>query len=154
MTGGRIGKIKKFLEDSDEDFCLTYGDGISDVNISKLIKFHNKQKLLATVLAVRPPARFGSLTIKNKKVTSFEEKNKNSESLINGGFFVLSKKIFKFIKKSSTIFEQYPLKKIASLGQLGSYYHAGFWMPMDTLRDKKIIEKYIRENKKKLKIWI
>ena len=154
MTGGRIGKIKKFLKDCDEDFCLTYGDGLSDVNISKLIKFHNKQKLLATVLAVRPPARFGSLTIKNKKVTSFEEKNQNSESLINGGFFVLSKKIFKFIKKSSTIFEQYPLKKIASLGQLGSYYHAGFWMPMDTLRDKKIIEKYIRENKKKLKIWI
>jgi glucose-1-phosphate cytidylyltransferase len=153
MTGGRIHKIKKFLDDSDS-FCLTYGDGISDVNISKLIKFHYKQKLLATVLSVRPPARFGSLTIKNRKVIKFEEKNRNSESLINGGFFVLSKKIFKFIKKSSIILEQYPLKKIASLRQLSSYYHSGFWMPMDTLRDKNIIEKYLRMNKKKLKIWI
>lgn len=153
MTGGRVSKIKKFL-DSVDTFCLTYGDGISDVNISKLIKFHDKQKTLATVLSVRPPARFGSLKIKNNMVTKFEEKNQNSESLINGGFFVLSKKIFKFIKKSSTVFEKYPLKKLASLGQLGSYYHSGFWMPMDTLRDKKIIENYLRKNKTKKKIWI
>jgi glucose-1-phosphate cytidylyltransferase len=153
MTGGRIAKIKKYLDISDENFCLTYGDGISDINISKLIKFHNKQKLLATVLAVRPPSRFGSLTIKNKKVTNFSEKNKNSQSLINGGFFILSKMIFKFIKNSSTVFEEYPLKKLASLGQLGSYYHTGYWMPMDTLREKKLIEKYIKDNKDKLTTW-
>ena len=146
MTGGRIKKIGKFLDKDNDSFYLTYGDGISNINISKLLKFHNKMKLLATVSAVRPPARFGSLIIKNNRVIEFNEKNKNFESLINGGFFVLSKKIIKYIKHNSTIFEQYPLKKLAKQKQLASYFHKGVWFPMDTIRDKKIIKNYMKKN--------
>jgi glucose-1-phosphate cytidylyltransferase len=151
MTGGRIIKIKKFLG-KDEIFCLTYGDGISDVNIKKLIKFHKQNKTYASVLAVKPPPRFGSLEIKNNKVINFSEKNKNMQNHINGGFFVLSNKIFKLIKKSSDVFEQAPLKTLAKNKQLSSFIHKGMWMAMDTLRDKINIEKYMK-SKNKSKIW-
>jgi glucose-1-phosphate cytidylyltransferase len=152
MTGGRINKIKKLLQKEDI-FCLTYGDGISDVNINQLIKFHKKNKTEATILAVKPPPRFGSLEISGNKVINFSEKNINLESYINGGFFVLSNKILKLINKSSDIFEHTPLKTLAKNKQLSSFVYKGLWMAMDTLRDKINIEKYMK-SKNKSKIWL
>jgi glucose-1-phosphate cytidylyltransferase len=152
MTGGRINKIKEFLK-SENIFCLTYGDGISDVNIKKLIEFHKNNKTDATILAVKPPPRFGSLEIKGNKVINFSEKNINMESYINGGFLVLSNKILKLIKKSSDVFEKTTLKTLAKNRQLSSFIYKGLWMAMDTLRDKINIEKYMK-SKNKSKIWL
>lgn len=152
MTGGRIKKVENFLKNEDI-FCLTYGDGISDVNLKKLIKFHKNIKKQATVLAVKPAPRFGTLEIKKNIVVKFSEKNINQENFINGGFFILSNKIFKLIKKSSDIFENVPLKTLAKKKELSSFIHKGLWMPMDTLRDKLLIEKYMKSNKRS-KIWV
>ena len=152
MTGGRINKIKEFLK-SENIFCLTYGDGISDVNIKKLIEFHKNNKTDATILAVKPPPRFGSLEIKGNKVINFSEKNINMESYINGGFLVLSNKILKLIKKSSDVFEKTTLKTLAKNKKLSSFIYKGLWMAMDTLRDKMNIEKYMK-SKNKSKIWL
>ena len=148
MTGGRLKRAKKYLKDED-CFCLTYGDGLSDVNILNQIKFHKSNKKLATVLAVHPPARFGLLKINKKNiVTKFEEKPKNNSDLgwINGGFFVLSGKIFNFIKNDKTIWEREPLETLAKLKQLVSYRHKKFWIAMDTVRDKKEIEMLVNKN--------
>ncbi len=153
MTGGRLKRAKKYLKDED-CFCLTYGDGLSDVNILKLIKFHKSSKKLATVLAVHPPARFGSLKINKRNiVTKFEEKPKDNSDLgwINGGFFVLSSKIFNLIKNDKTIWEREPLETLAKQKQLVSYRHKKFWIAMDTIRDKKEIEKLVN---KKMAPWI
>ena len=152
MTGGRLKRIGNLLSDN-EDFCLTYGDGLSNVNISKLIKFHKKHKKLATVLAVTPPARFGSLVLNKNIVKKFEEKILNSNNWINGGFFVLSKKVLKFIRDDKTIWEQEPLKKIAKNKQLVAYKHKSFWSPMDTLREKIVLSKMWKKNKAPWKIW-
>ena len=148
MTGGRLKRAKKYLKDED-CFCLTYGDGLSDVNILKLIKFHKSNKKLATVLAVHPPARFGSLKINKRNiVTKFEEKPKDNSDLgwINGGFFVLSGKIFNLIKNDKTIWEREPLETLAKQKQLVSYRHKKFWIAMDTIRDKKEIETLVNKN--------
>lgn len=150
MTGGRLKRIGKYLD--DEDFCFTYGDGVSDVNINELIKFHKKQGTIATVTSVQPPGRFGSLNIKGDKIQSFEEKPKGDGTWINGGYFVLSPKVFNYIEGDETIWERDPLQKLAREGQLSSYLHRGFWQPMDTLRDKEYLE-VLWQKKAPWKIW-
>ena len=139
MTGGRLKRMSKYL--GNKTFLMTYGDGLSDVNIKKLIQFHKKKKKLTTLTAVRPPARFGAIKIVNEKVKYFKEKSSLDEGWINGGFFVIEPKVFKFIKDDNTYLERGPLEKIASLGELVAYKHFGFWQCMDTLRDKEILEK-------------
>ncbi len=143
MTGGRIRRLKKYLIKED-NFCLTYGDGVSDVNLKKVIELHLKKNKIATVTAVRPPSRFGALKIKRGNVDQFQEKTTFFDSWINGGFFVFKSKILKFIEKDSTYLEKEPLQKIAKLKEMSAYKHFGFWHPMDTLRDKENLEKYLR----------
>ena len=144
MTGGRLKRLKKFLK--DDHFLMTYGDGISNVNIKKLIQFHRKNKKIATLTAVRPPARFGSIKINGKIVKVFREKSKIDEGWINGGFFVFDPKIFKYIKNDTTFLEKEPLEIISKKKQLIAYKHEGFWQCMDTLRDKYLIEKILKKN--------
>jgi glucose-1-phosphate cytidylyltransferase len=141
MTGGRIKRLKKYL---NENFFLTYGDGLSNVNLDKLVKFHNKKNKLVTVTAVRPPARFGAIKIIKDKVQYFREKNNLDSGWINGGFFVVNPNFLKFIKNDNTFLEQEPLKRITKKHQLVAYKHKGFWQCMDTLRDKEILEKKIK----------
>ena len=153
LTGGRIKRIAPFLKD-EENFCLTYGDGLSDVNISKLIEFHFDHGLLATITAVNPPSRFGALEIDSRhNVTSFQEKPLSLDSLINGGFLVLSSKVLDFIEGDNTSFEKEPLENLSSSNQLKAYKHIGFWQCMDTIRDKKILEEYWNSGKAPWKIW-
>ena len=144
MTGGRLKRLKKYL--NNETFLMTYGDGISDVNIRRLISFHKKNKKIATLTAVRPPARFGSIKIKGNSVKVFREKSKLDEGWINGGFFIFEPKIFKFIKNDLTFLEKEPLEKISKNKQLLAYKHEGFWHCMDTLRDKYLIEKILKRS--------
>tara|TARA_A100001011_G_C14304495_1_gene842443 strand:+ start:2624 stop:3313 length:690 start_codon:yes stop_codon:yes gene_type:complete len=134
MTGGRIKRLKKYL--SNEQFFLTYGDGISNVNIKNLLKFHKKQKKQVTLTAVRPPARFGAIKIRNNFVKYFKEKSHLDEGWINGGFFVMNHTFLKYIKDDSTYLEREPLEKITKKNQLVAYKHRGFWHCMDTKRDK------------------
>ena len=142
MTGGRLKRLSKYLK--KETFLMTYGDGLSNVNIKKLVKFHKKKKKLMTLTAVRPPARFGAIKIINNTVRYFKEKSSLDEGWINGGFFVIEPEIFKYIKNDKTYLERSPLEKIASLKKLTAYKHHGFWQCMDTLRDKEILEKKIK----------
>ena len=144
MTGGRLKKLKKYL---NSDFLLTYGDGLSNVNLDLLVKFHKKRKKIATLTAVRPPARFGSIKIKNNLVSYFKEKNSLDEGWINGGFFVFSSGIFDFIKGSSTYLEREPFEILAKKKQLLAFEHNGFWQCMDTIRDKEILEKSVKKKK-------
>ena len=146
MTGLRIKKLEKFLK-NDDNFCLTYGDGLSDVNIKKLINFHKNHKKIATLSAVRPPARFGKMKIKGNLIVDFREKSQLDEGRINGGFFVLSKKIFSLISgKKNAIFEVDVLPKLAKKNQLCAFKHNGNWQCMDTLREKKILNKHWKKN--------
>ena len=144
MTGGRLKRLKKFL---NEPFLLTYGDGLSDVNLNKLINFHKRNKKLITLTAVRPPARFGAIDIKGKIVKYFREKNLLDTGWINGGFFVIQPEFIDLIKNDKTFLEQEPFQIATKKRQLLAYKHKGFWQCMDTLRDKKILEKKIREKK-------
>jgi len=146
LTGGRIKRMSKFIEEN-ENFMFTYGDGVSNVNIKKLVKFHKKNKNLITVTAVRPPARFGEITIANNQVSSFKEKPQVTEGWINGGFFISNFNFFKFIKGNNTILEREPLEKAAKKKQLYAFKHKGFWKCMDTLRDKDVLEKIYKNNK-------
>lgn len=139
MTGGRLKKVSKFIN-NEENFMFTYGDGLSDINLRKLEKFHKIHRKIATVTAVRPPARFGELTILNNRVSKFLEKPQVSQGWINGGFFIANKKIFKFIKGDKTILEKAPLEKLSKKKQLFAYKHFGFWRCMDTKRDKDYLE--------------
>lgn len=143
MTGGRIKRLKRYL--NNENFLLTYGDGISNVNITKLIKFHKKNKKLATLTAVRPPARFGAIKISRNTVKVFKEKSKIDEGWINGGFFCLSPKIINLIKNDMTFFEKEPLEKLSKKKQLMAFKHEGFWQCIDTKRDKILIEKILKK---------
>ena len=145
MTGGRLKRLEKYLK--NEAFLLTYGDGLSNINIKKLIKFHKNNKAFATLTAVRPPARFGAIKIKGKKVTYFKEKSRLNEGWINGGFFVMEPKIFDFIKSDETFLEKEPLSKLGSKNKLNAFKHNGFWQCMDTIRDKEILEKELKEKK-------
>ena len=153
MTGGRIKRIKNFVSE-DENFFMTYGDGVSNVNIKKLYEFHKKHKKVATVTAVRSPARFGSMKItKNMAVKSFVEKPMKEQGFINGGFFILNKSIFKYLRNDSTIFEDQTLNKLASLGELQAFKHEDFWQPMDTLKDKNFLEYLWANNQAHWKKW-
>jgi len=134
MTGGRIKRIQKYVK--DEPFCLTYGDGVSDVNLDQVLKFHNKEGKIATITAVKPDGRFGVLELNGNNVLSFREKSKDDTGWINGGFMVLEPEVFDYIDNDSTIFEQDPIRNLAKAGQLNAYKHDGFWQCMDTLRDK------------------
>lgn len=137
MTGGRIKRLAEHVGDT---FMCTYGDGLSDVDIKALVEFHNSHDKIATVTAVRPPARFGKLVIENDQVKEFEEKNPLNEGWINGGFFVLDREVFDYIDDDTQPFEREPLTRIAEAGELMAFEHDGFWQPMDTLREKERLE--------------
>jgi glucose-1-phosphate cytidylyltransferase len=151
MTGGRLKRVQKYLE--DEDFCFTYGDGLSDVNITKVVDLHKKAKTFATVTAVKPEGRFGAIEFDDNLVKKFEEKPKGDGSWINGGFFVLSPKTIDYIKDDQSIWEREPMQKLATDGQMSVYFHEGFWQPMDTLREKQLLENLWIEGKAPWKVW-
>lgn len=151
MTGGRLKRVARFIK--DQTFLMTYGDGVSDVNITELIEFHKRHQMLATVTAVKPSGRFGVLDIKNDKVERFEEKPQGDGGYINGGFFVLNKQVVEYIKDDASIWEREPLESIVSAGQLMAYNHDGFWHPMDTLRDKKFLNSLWQDQKAPWKQW-
>lgn len=139
MTGGRLMRIRRFVED-EESFCFTYGDGLANIDISMLIKFHRGHGKIGTITAVVPPGRYGALQLESNSVTSFVEKPRGDGGHINGGFFVLSPKVFDLIADDSTVWEEEPLRELAKQNQLMAYQHNGFWQPMDTLRDKAQLE--------------
>jgi glucose-1-phosphate cytidylyltransferase len=148
MTGGRLKRLTKFL--GDETFMLTYGDGLSNVNLKKLLKFHNINKKMVSMTAVRPPARFGAIKFKGNKVSYFKEKSKLDEGWINGGFFVMEPKFLKLIKDDKTILEREPLETSSKKGELLAYKHYDFWLCMDTKRDKINLEEIIKNKKIKI----
>jgi glucose-1-phosphate cytidylyltransferase len=139
LTGGRIRRILPYVKD-DEAFCLTYGDGVGDVDISKVIALHRSEGRLATVTAMQPPGRFGAMRIEGNQVSGFREKPEGDGAWINGGFFVCSPKVVDYIDGDSTTWEQEPLERLAKEGQLSVHRHGGFWQPMDSLRDKNLLE--------------
>ena len=145
MTGGRLKRLSKYIADN-ENFLFTYGDGVSNINIKKLINFHILNNKLLTVTAVKPPARFGALNINGNIVTYFKEKSQSDEGWINGGFFVFENKIFDYLKSDQTYLEREPLQKISKKSELYAFKHNGFWQCMDTLRDKEILEKKLQKN--------
>jgi glucose-1-phosphate cytidylyltransferase len=152
MTGGRLKRIKKYLD--DEDFLMTYGDGLSDVDLNELVNNHKKSKKLATLTAIQPGGRFGTIETSNENlVTEFREKSKEEGGWINGGFMVLSPKVLDYIEGDQTSFERAPLEKLVSLNQLSAYKHSGFWQCMDTLRDKEVLENLWNQGKAPWKIW-
>ena len=151
MTGGRIKQIEKYLD--DQTFCLTYGDGLSDVNITELIEFHKSQKTFATITAVQPPGRFGTLILEKNKISNFKEKPAGDGKWINGGFFVLEPKVFDYIEGDNTIFERESLEKLSNDNQLSAFKHRGFWFSMDSLRDKNYLEDLWNSNKASWKTW-
>jgi len=150
MTGGRLKRIQDHIDDT---FCATYGDGVSDVDINRLISFHKEKKSLATLTAIHPPERFGVLNLSGDYVTEFHEKHRGESSWINGGFFVFEPKIFDYLQDDSTVLEKTPLETLAKEQQLTSFKHNGFWHPMDTLRDKNHLEKLWASEKAPWKIW-
>ena len=152
MTGGRLLRVAEYIE-NEEAFCFTYGDGLSNVNISELIKFHKSHSLEATLTSVYIPGRFGALDIQGNQVTKFTEKPKGDGGLINGGFFVLSPKVLKRITGDNCIWEQEPLKNLAKDKNLMAFKHEGFWHPMDTLRDMIYLQDLWNEDKAPWKIW-
>ena len=153
MTGGRLKRVREHL--GDETFCFTYGDGLSDVNITELVDFHRRQNLLATVTAVQPEGRFGILAVTpdDHRVSGFREKPHDDGAWINGGFFVLEPAAIDYIADDDTVWEREPMQRLAADGQLCAYPHAGFWHPMDTLRDKEKLEMLWRSGRAPWKIW-
>ncbi len=152
MTGGRLKRVASYLQD-EELFCFTYGDGVSDVDITKLLSFHKSHGKLATVTAVQPPGRYGALQLEDTCVSGFAEKPRGDGGLINGGFFVLSPKCIDLIECDSTAWEGSPLNTLASKGELMAFEHQGFWQPMDTLREKKFLEELWESGKAPWKTW-
>ena len=152
MTGGRLKRVAPYIQD-EETFCLTYGDGVSNVNITELIAFHKAQKVKATLTSTIPPGRFGVLDISGSKVNSFMEKPRGDGAMINGGFFVLSPTVIDYIKDDQTILEREPLERLAKEGNLAAFEHSGFWQPMDTLRDKVLLEELWQSGQAPWKVW-
>jgi glucose-1-phosphate cytidylyltransferase len=153
MTGGRLKRVYDYIKD-DEAFCFTYGDGIGDINITNLIKYHGMHGKLATLTAVRPPGRYGALKIIDDDIVSnFQEKPDGDGSWINGGFFVLSPEVVKYIENDNTTWENEPLVSIATSGQLVAYKHEGFWQPMDTLREKNMLNNLWDSGKAPWRVW-
>lgn len=151
MTGGRLKRVREFLDDGD--FCFTYGDGISDVNIGELIRFHRRVGGIATLTAIQPPGRFGALDMDRQHVTGFQEKPPGDGGRINGGFFVLSPAVFDYIEGDRTVWEREPLETLAKEGRLAAYLHDGFWHPMDTLRDRNTLESLWQSGNPPWKVW-
>jgi len=152
MTGGRLRRVADYVKD-EESFCFTYGDGVSDIDIGATVAFHKKHGKAATLTATFPPGRFGALDIRQGQVMSFKEKPKGDGAMINGGFFVLKPEVLNYLVDDSTIWEQEPLMKLAAEGQLMAYEHAGFWQPMDTLRDKLLLEDLWDKGRAPWKTW-
>ena len=151
MTGGRILRAARYI--GNDPFCFTYGDGVSNVDIRKLIAFHEQQNTLATVTAVQPPGRFGALNIDGTLIRSFEEKPQGDGGWINGGFFVASPKVLDYIDGEDTIWERGPMERLAAEGQLSAHYHHGFWHPMDTMRDKNYLEELWASGAAPWRVW-
>ena len=152
MTGGRLLRVKDYLKD-EELFCFTYGDGVSDVNVAGLIDFHKSTGSVATLTGTFPPGRFGALVTEGNMIKSFKEKPKGDGAIINGGFFVLTPEVFKYIEGDYTTWEQEPLATLAEEGNLAVYKHEGFWQPMDTLRDKNLLTELWESGQAPWKIW-
>ena len=152
MTGGRLKRVARYLKD-EEAFCFTYGDGVSDVDIGAVIDFHKQRQVKATLTAAYPPGRFGALDLDGAQVRSFEEKPKGDGGMINGGFFVLSPSVLDLIDGDATTWEREPLEQLAQAGQLAAYPHTGFWQPMDTLRDKTLLEELWASGQAPWKVW-
>jgi glucose-1-phosphate cytidylyltransferase len=151
MTGGRLKRVRDYL--GDENFFLTYGDGVADIDLGKLLAFHKAHGRLATVTAVLPPGRFGALEVVGERVAAFHEKPAGDGAAINGGFFVLSPKVINYIDDDSTVWEQGPLQRLAREGELHAYRHDGFWQAMDTLRDNKHLEDLWSDGQAPWKVW-
>jgi len=153
MTGGRLKKVKQYI--GDETFCFTYGDGVCDVNIGELVAFHNAQGALATLTAVQPPGRFGAFQLDHdeNRISSFKEKPDGDGAWVNSGFFVLEPGVLEYIADDSTVWEKEPMEKLAAKGQLNAYRHHGFWQPMDTLRDKHVLDDLWESGKALWKVW-
>lgn len=153
MTGGRLKRVREHI--GTETFCLTYGDGVSDVNITELIKFHKEQGTLATLTAVQPPGRFGAIALHEgqTKIESFQEKPEGDGAWINGGYFIVEPDVIDFIAGDDTVWEQEPLTKLAQMDQLSAFKHAGFWQPMDTLRDRNKLEDLWATGSAPWKVW-
>jgi glucose-1-phosphate cytidylyltransferase len=151
MTGGRLKRVSGYI--GAEDFCFTYGDGLSDVDIGRLLEFHHSNDSLATMTAVQPPGRFGSLDVKHSKIVGFKEKPQGDGAWVNGGFFVLSPEVLDYIEGDQTIWERGPIERLAQEGLLSAFNHKGFWQPMDTLRDKIHLEKLWDSGNAPWKVW-
>lgn len=153
MTGGRLRRVRRYI--GDETFCFTYGDGVADIDVCKLVTFHRAQKTLATVTAVQPPGRFGAFTLREgeTKATTFREKPQGDGAWINGGFFVLEPAVIDYIADDSTVWEREPMERLAQEGNMAAYRHTGFWQPMDTLRDKMMLEKLWASGQPPWKLW-
>jgi glucose-1-phosphate cytidylyltransferase len=152
MTGGRLLQVADYLRNEPE-FCMTYGDGVGDVDISALIKFHRTQAIMATLTAAVPPGRFGALEVRGERVGRFVEKPKGDGAAVNGGFFVLSPRVFEYIDGDESVWEREPLERLARDGQLAAFAHGGFWQPMDTLRDKMLLEDLWESGRAPWKVW-
>ena len=152
MTGGRLRRVGDYLKD-EEAFCFTYGDGLGNIDIKSSIEFHKKHRKLATLTATFPPGRFGAIDIVNNKVINFKEKPKGDGAMVNGGFFILSPKVLNLLEGDSTIWEEEPLSNLANAGELMAYKHEGFWLPMDTLRDKQKLQELWETGSAPWKFW-
>ena len=150
MTGGRLKRIQNHIDDT---FCVTYGDGLSNIDINNLVAFHKEKKSIATLMAVHPPERFGVLTLNGDYVSEFHEKHSGESSWVNGGFFVFEPEIFDYLQDDSTILERTPLETLAKENKLTAFRHDGFWHPMDTMREKKYLENLWESQKAPWKIW-
>lgn len=151
MTGGRLNRVRDYI--GDDDFCFTYGDGVADINIAQLIKFHQQSGKLATITATQPPGRFGAISFEGNTVTKFQEKPNGDCAWINGGYFVLSPKVIDLINGDETIWEKEPLERLTAKNELQAWFHRGFWQPMDTMRDKNYLEQLCTEQKAPWKVW-
>lgn len=151
MTGGRLRRVLPYL--GDEDFCFTYGDGVADIDIAALLAFHRSQGTLATVTAVQPPGRFGALDVEGERVRSFEEKPRGDSTWTNGGFFVLSPVVARYLQDDTTVWEGQPLTQLARDGQLACYRHRGFWQAMDTLRERTLLEELWASGEAPWRVW-
>jgi glucose-1-phosphate cytidylyltransferase len=153
MTGGRIKRVQSYVQ--DDTFLLTYGDGVADIDIKKLIAFHRQEGRLATLTAVQPPGRFGAFSLDGKQssIATFKEKPKGDGAWINGGFFVVEPKVLDFIEDDATVWEREPMERLAAEGQLSAFRHKGFWQPMDTLRDKMVLEDLYTSDKAPWVTW-
>lgn len=151
MTGGRLRRVKSYIK--NEDFCMTYGDGVANIDIKALLQFHKQHGKLATLTATQPPGRFGALNLNGTKIESFQEKPTGDGNWINGGFFVLNSRVLDLIHDDETIWERGPMEALARDGNMQAYFHKGFWQPMDTLRDKNYLEELWDSGKAPWRVW-